>query len=80
MELKYCECVISVIVRCKTPAHGQPENFRDLWLVPYWTLAPNFVGQTRIAVQSAALELRSSSKVSLLRPQALVRFWQLLER
>jgi len=25
MELKYCECVISVIVRCKTPAHGQPE-------------------------------------------------------
>ena len=25
MELKYCECVISVIVRCKTSAHGQPE-------------------------------------------------------
>ena len=22
MELKYCEYVISVIVRCKTPAHG----------------------------------------------------------
>ena len=25
MELKYDEYVISVIVRCKTPAHGQPE-------------------------------------------------------